>query len=122
MELSNLAYFRIQTGEYAKAEVLLLRYLEIAKKTYGDQHSEVGATLSHLAEVYCKEKKFPAADPASAEAVAILRASLGADHPAVAGALQTRADVLRGLGRDEEADAADEEAQQVLALHAERNP
>jgi hypothetical protein len=51
-----------------------------------------------------------------------LRASLGPDHPAVAGALQTRADVLRGLGRDEEANAADEEAQQVLALHAERNP
>jgi hypothetical protein len=78
--------------------------------------------LDHLAQVYCKEKKYAAADPVSAEAVAIVKLSLGPDHPAVAGALQTRAQVLRGLGRNEEADAADEEVEQVLARHAQRNP
>jgi hypothetical protein len=82
----------------------------------------VGVTLGHLAQVYCKEQKFQAADPISEEAVANLKASLGPDHPELAGAIQTRAEVLRGLGRDEEANAADTEAQQVLTLHAERNP
>jgi len=79
-------------------------------------------TLDHLARVYCKEKKYQTAEPVSAEAVAIVKMSLGPDHPAVAGALRTRAEVLRGLERNEEADAADEEADQLLARRAERNP
>ena len=82
----------------------------------------MGKALDHLAQVYCKEKKYAAADSVSAEAVEIVKLSLGPEHPALAGALQTRATVLRALDRNKEAAAADEEAQQVLARHAERNP
>lgn len=92
--LGNLAYLRVQTGDYPKDEAVILRHLEIAKQVYGDQHPEVDETLGQLAEVYCKEKKFSAADAPSAEAISIVKVPLRPDHPEAAAASQTRAEVL----------------------------
>jgi tetratricopeptide (TPR) repeat protein len=49
--LHNLAAIYHVQGEYAKAEPLYLRALDIREKALGPNHPFVGATLANLAEL-----------------------------------------------------------------------
>lgn len=71
-------------GDYARAEPLLVRALELRETVLGKGDPEVAHTLNHLAELYRGRGLYARAEPLHARALAIQEAALGKNHPEVA--------------------------------------
>jgi eukaryotic-like serine/threonine-protein kinase len=104
-ELSNLALLRSKAGDYAGAERLFQRATEIRRKTIGVDNPRYASTLLGVANARRQLGKWSASEAAYGEALGILR-PLGKIPPE---ALSDYAQVLRKLGRAEDARAAERE-------------
>ncbi len=62
------------------------------------------------------------AEPLYKRSLAIWEKALGPDHPNVATSLENYVDLLRKMGRDEEAEKLEARAQAIRAKHAQENP
>jgi tetratricopeptide (TPR) repeat protein len=85
---SALAFALVNKGESARAEILLREIVEDTRRIYGPAHIEVGIAISDLGNALSDfPEKFGEAEQAYVEAIRVLRASAGAEHPELASAL-----------------------------------
>ena len=67
--------------DYAKAEPLFARALEIREKVLGPDHPDTARSLNNLAAVYYYTKEYAKAEPLFVRALDIKEKVLGPDHP-----------------------------------------
>ena len=82
--LNNLAVLYQDMGQYAKAEPLFQRSLEIREAKLGKDHPDVAASLNNLAVLYQDMGQYAKAEPLYQRSLKIREAKLGKDHPDVA--------------------------------------
>jgi tetratricopeptide (TPR) repeat protein len=75
--LYNLAILRRQQGEFAEADGLYRRALEIRERKEGPNHPDVAATLNNLAGLEAAQGDYDAAQPLLERALSIRQAALG---------------------------------------------
>src|SRR5439155_467798 len=71
-------------GQYAKAEPLCQRSLNIRETKLGPDHPDVARSLNSLATLYTAQGQYAQAEPLCQRSLKIREASLGPDHPDVA--------------------------------------
>lgn len=113
--LNNLGVLHRMYGQYAEAEPLLTRALAIKEQLLGPDHLEVALSAANLGQLYVAQGQPARAEPFYRRALAIRRKTLGSSHPEVAKTLEDLANVLRKLGRTDEAVALDVQAREIRA-------
>lgn len=98
----------------------LLRYaFEDPEEDEGrDARLELARDEARLVRVLLLQQRLADADEPSARVLATVEGDLAPHHPRVAEALELRAQVVRGLGRDGDADALAARAANVRRMHA----
>jgi len=96
--LNNLAELYRAQGDYAKAEPLYLRDLEITEKALGDSHPSVATTLNNLAELYRTQGDYAKAEPLYTRSLRIRESALGNEHPDVGQSLNNLAGLYYSQG------------------------
>lgn len=91
-------------GEPAKAAAIAKRYVELARKTYGEDDPEFATAITWLGWFYQSQQNYAAAEPLLEQALAIREKAFGPDHPLVATSLNNLADLYEKESR--RADAA----------------
>jgi tetratricopeptide (TPR) repeat protein len=81
---NNLGMLYYAQGEYAKAEPLHQRTLEIREKALGPVHLDVASSLNNLALLAVKQGHYAKAEAHFERALAIQETLLGPDHAHVA--------------------------------------
>ena len=100
--LNNWAEMELLQGKASEAQAKLERALAIYAKL-GLKTSQVAETLHHLAVVYQVQGKYTAAQTHLQRALALWEKERGTDHPTLVHPLQNYAELLRQMGREEEA-------------------
>ena len=113
--LNNLGVLHRMYGQYAEAEPLLTRALAIKEKLFGPDHPDVALSAVNLGQLWVAQGQPEKAEPFYRRALAIRQKALGASHPEVAKTLEDLANVLRKLGRNNEAVALDLQAREIRA-------
>lgn len=91
-------------AQYAIAEPLYRRSLEIDERRLGANHSEVTIRLNNLAALLLATNRLQEAEPLMRRALEIDEASFGPDHPNVARDLNNLAQLLKDTNRLQEAE------------------
>ncbi len=99
----QLAKYHRLRAEYAEAEPLLKRSLEINEKIKGDDHPDVGSILNNLAELLRSQARYDEALPLFERSLEITERTLGPDHPDVGSGLNNLALLIETQGRYDEA-------------------
>ncbi|MBD1852490.1 tetratricopeptide repeat protein [Leptolyngbya sp. FACHB-711] len=102
--LNQAGYYLKQRGQYAEAEPLYQRSLEIREAQLGKDHPDVAESLSNLAVLYKNQGRYSEAEPLLQRSLEICEAQLGKDHPAVAASLNGLAVLYNYQGRYVEAE------------------
>ena len=95
-------------GDYAAAEKEFLRAVEVSK-TF-KRTDRLVTTLNNLAAVYQVEKKYPAAESLYTEAIDLLKKDGSPSRAAIDRVLKNYNNLLRGIGRNKDADRLQREA------------
>jgi CHAT domain-containing protein/tetratricopeptide (TPR) repeat protein len=98
--LNNLAQMHADKGDYAGAEPLFLRALDIGEKTLGPENFLVARVLSNLAVLYQAKSDYPRAEPLLVRVLAIHEKAFGTESPEVAIALNNLAELYRDRGEN----------------------
>jgi len=91
-------------GDYAKAEEMQRKALDLRRRLYGNEHLDVAGSLTSLGLIVQSRQRPEEAVSLQREAVAILRKLLGDEHAEVAIALNNLASALGDEGKLEEAE------------------
>jgi tetratricopeptide (TPR) repeat protein len=102
---SKAAHALDERGQYAEAESLYLRALQVREQALGPNHLQVASSLHYLALLYWKQGKYIKAEPLNLRALQIREQVLGPDHLEVAGSLNNLALLYWMQGRYTEAEA-----------------
>jgi hypothetical protein len=109
--LDNVAFLCNQVGvylqaraNYAEAEPLYRRSLEIQESQFGVEHHAVGTSLNNLASLFRLQGKYAEAEPLYHRSLAIGEKHLGSEHTDVAASLNNLAELLRSQGKYVEAE------------------
>jgi tetratricopeptide (TPR) repeat protein len=102
-------------GQYAEAEPLYKRALEIREKALGKDHPLTATNLNNLAGLYDSQGKYAEAEPLYKRALTIFEAALGPEQPNVAIVLDNYAVLLRKMKREEEAAKLEARAREIRA-------
>jgi len=108
-QLTSLAMLHIDMGDAARAEPILERARVIQESSEGDP-TYLATTCHHLACVRRDAGDHEAAEPLFRRAIEIRESQLGPDHWTVAESLEEYAKLLRRLGRNGQAEAAEARA------------
>jgi tetratricopeptide (TPR) repeat protein len=84
-------------GDYAKAEPLYRRALEVREKALGAEHPGTAMSLNNLAELYKTNGEYAKAEPFLLRALAIREKALGPEHPDTATSLNNLAGLYRAM-------------------------
>lgn len=95
---ATMARAHVGLAEYARADELYERSLEIRRHHLGADHVDVAHSLAHLGWSSSLQNEFAAAADYFRAALAIQRATLGPAHPEVANSLSGLGLALNGLG------------------------
>ena len=106
----------IQKGQYARAEVVAKKALDVAVKNVGKNHPDVATSLNNLAELYKAQGQYAQAEPLYKHSLAIYEKAKGSNHPDVALSLKNMADIYRKTGREKQADALESRAAAIRAI------
>jgi serine/threonine-protein kinase len=87
----------LEFSDYAAAASLLKKAIPVEERTHGSGSLEVARSKAALAIVLSQHERSDEADRLSLEALPILRAQLGEEHPEVADALDVHAGIRYGL-------------------------
>src|SRR5262249_16138368 len=90
-------------GDYARAEPLLQRALQIREKALGPDRSYVARALHDLALLHVDKGDYAGAEPLLQRALQIREKALGPDHPDVASSLTDLSVIHRAQGRSADA-------------------
>jgi tetratricopeptide (TPR) repeat protein len=104
---------------FDKAEPLYLRYLKMTEEYYGVDHVNVADPIDHLGALYFASHKYEQAEPLYRRALALKEKQFGVSSPMLNGTLHTLADILRNLGRIDEARQL--EARREALANAKKN-
>ncbi|MEM8806568.1 MAG: tetratricopeptide repeat protein, partial [Cyanobacteria bacterium P01_G01_bin.38] len=113
-QLNEQAIELYQQGNYAEAEPLLQRALQIREQSLGDSHPDVAASLNNLAVLYYSQGNYAEAEPLYQRALQIREQSLGDSHPNVAQSLNNLAELYRDQGNYAEAELLYRRSLQIL--------
>jgi non-specific serine/threonine protein kinase/serine/threonine-protein kinase len=91
-------------GLYDAAETLLLRSLDEARESLGDEHSETLSSMHELADTYRLQTRSDEAEHLLQPNFEARRRVLGRSHPQTLLSMQALADVYRVLGRFQESE------------------
>jgi uncharacterized caspase-like protein len=97
--LHALGALYAERRQYAKAEPLFQRSLEIRERRLGKEHTAVADSLNDLAALYHAEGSQAKAEPLCRRCLTIREALRGKDHPETARALNNLAVVYRATGK-----------------------
>jgi len=120
--LHDLAAALWWKGQYADAEPLYRRALELRTAALGPEHPETAETMDHLASTLDRLDRAREAEPIRRRALDILRATLGPDHEqTIAGSMSLGVFLLRE-GRHAEAEPLLRDAtDRIRRLRGERH-
>jgi tetratricopeptide (TPR) repeat protein len=96
--MNNLAVSLYLSGDYAGAEPLSRRALQIVEKAKGPEHPETGALLNSLAELLRAKGDYAGAEPLYRRALQIAEKAQGPEHPETGTSLNNLAGLLRATG------------------------
>ena len=96
--LNNLAELYLAQGNYAAAEPLFQRSLDIYETALGETHPDVAQSLNNLAELYLAQGNYAAAEPLFQRSLDIRETALGETHPDVAQSLNNLALLYQDQG------------------------
>ena len=111
--LRNLASFYFFQGRYDDAEPMIAESIRIQEIVLGSAHPAVAASLYDLASLYTAQEDFAAAEPLVQRALSITRRTLGAEDRHMADGFDLYANVLDGLGAEQQARAMRARAQSI---------
>jgi len=109
-------------GERREAEALFRSSLEMRRRLFGPEHSEVARALSNLGSALCMQGRFDEGERLISQALDIQRRTLGQRHPDTAVTLINLGTALRQQGRLDEAESVLLNAHSVLSRDPEANP
>jgi tetratricopeptide (TPR) repeat protein len=88
---TDLGSLYLTKGDYAKAEPLFQRALEINEKVKGTEHQDVALLLNELGVLYYRQRSYAKAELSHQRALVIYEKALGAEHPDTATSLNNLA-------------------------------
>ena len=89
--LRNLAQNYVDTGDYVRAESLLVKALGADEQAYGALHPDLALDLQTLGLVYLDQGKYDLAEPLYKRALTLTETVLGPTHPSTATSLNNLA-------------------------------
>ncbi len=101
--LTNLAEVYRKQGKFDETEPLCQRALLIIRTTVGPEHPDMMYTLNSLAVLYYTQEKYIQAEPLYQQTLSLMEKILGPEHPDTARVLWWYAQVIKKLGREDEA-------------------
>jgi tetratricopeptide (TPR) repeat protein len=116
--LYRLAILRRQQGDFAEAEQLYRRALEIRERVQGPNHADVAMVLNNLAALEAAQGHYDAAQPLLERALAIRQTALGEDNVLTAESLSNLALLHAAKG---DATAAEPLYQRALSILEKTN-
>jgi tetratricopeptide (TPR) repeat protein len=102
--MNQFGYWLRARAQYAEAEPLYRRGLEIDEKSLGKDHPTVAIRLNNLAALFKVTNRLTEAEPLMRRALEIDEKSFGKDHPEVATDLNNLANLLQATNRLAEAE------------------
>ena len=102
--IHNMGIMYLAQGNYDLSDSLYRSALEIQRKIFGNNQSEVALTLSDLGIVNIEKHNLDEAERYLREALSILKTNLGEIHPYMANVSNSLAGVLEEKGKYEEAE------------------
>lgn len=112
--LNNLASLHAERGQFANAEPIFLRCLEIGERAHGPENPRTATILNNYASLLYGQQAYDRAEPYYRRALAIRRKVFGEEHPETVISLNNLANVLRRAGRN--LDEAEGYYKEVLRL------
>lgn len=107
-ELYNKLNSRLATlykqGKTEDAIIVAEEALQVAIKTYGEEHPYVSASLNNMALLYVNEGKYEKAEALYERSLQIAESLLGKDHPQLAGILENMVKCNEVLGQTDKAE------------------
>ena len=111
--LHQTADYLYERGQYAEAEPLLKRAMEVRREALGERHPDYAASLNDLASLYHAMGRHAEAEPLYHRAMEVRREALGERHPDYAASLNDLAELYRATGRHAEAEPLYQRAMEV---------
>ena len=102
--LNQAGNYLNKRAQYAEAEPLLKRSLDMKEKALGSEHPYTAVSLDNLAVLYRSQGRYAEAEPLLKRALAIHENALGPEHPDTAVSLNNLAAIYRSQGRYAEAE------------------
>lgn len=118
LNFADLANLYRTEGRLADLEPIILHGISVQEQVSGSGSEALAQSLLALARVYNEEKKYSDAEPLCERALKIQEADYGPESPQLFGAIETCAEVLRGLGKTERAMAMMERASAIRDRYA----
>lgn len=112
---ADVAVFYTSLGRVEEAEPLYRRALETLERTHGFDHDDVLELRTTLAGFLLRQERHREAEPLYVEVLAILLDAPEPDRDRVLTALDEYSTLLRAVGRDDEAAAAEARAHGIRA-------
>ena len=91
--------YLLERGQYALADPLLQKALELRRSLLGDEHEDIADSLDRAARSHELQGRYGEAEPLYQEALAMRKRLLGEEHPDVAQSLNNLAALYRDQGR-----------------------
>jgi len=95
--LATLSMLMKAKGDLQAAETLLMRALSICRKNFSDTHLSTATTLLNLAGVLKEQRRYEESKRCYEQALQVIDATLGADHPKSKAAYKGYTDLLQNL-------------------------
>lgn len=111
--LTRLAEYCYEQGRLDEAELVFRHSLAMADSAFWPGHPLIVEALNFLAGWYVSKERFSEAEPLYARVTTVVERTLGADHPQLSMALRNHAQVLRQLGRTDEAASIEARAERL---------
>lgn len=112
---ADVAVFYTSLGRVEEAEPLYRRALEALERTHGFDHDDVLELRTTLAGFLLRQERYREAEPLYVEVLAILLDAPEPDRDRVLTALDEYSTLLRAVGRNDEAAAAEARAHAIRA-------
>ncbi len=102
--------YLLERGQYALADPLLQKALDLRRNLLGDEHEDIGDSLNYCARFYQLQGCYHEAEPLYQEALAMYKRLLGDEHPYIATSLNNLASLYDSQGRYGEAEPLHQDA------------
>jgi tetratricopeptide (TPR) repeat protein len=110
--LDNLGQLYERQGRYVEAEQYYQRALDIQERVLGE-HPRTAITLFSMGVLYTLQERYEQAELLFQHSLTIRENVFGSEHPNVATCLESYADLLRKMGRTEEAVKMEQRARRI---------